>query len=231
MVMMSIPATFAKKSSDEFGSGRYTRIGYSWSQTGIKDGAVYDGQYGFDFVKGVSYRVHKKPIAKILKFSVDATWTDIQFSKYKDPAISGKWTSEIDETINNDYEEDGMDFNIGYMSLSYSLGVGPSVCVAPFLLLNNKALAPLHANLYFHYNPTFTAYLASQDGDVEISGAYCNMFSFGGNIVYKWIGIGIEGKWGSGKFKPVDFDTEGSLGTSKYTRKFANTCLYVQFTF
>lgn len=228
-VMMSATSLYSK-SNDAFGSGRYTRLAYSWSQTAIENGSIYDGKYAFALVKGTTYRVHKNPIAKILKFGIDATWTDIQFAKYKDPSLTGTWTSEIDNTLVTGDSSSESNFNIGYMALSYSLGVGPSVCVAPFLLLNNKLLSPLHANLYFHYCPTVTAYMASQDGDVEFSGAYCNMFNFGGNIVYKCIGIGIEGKWGSGKFKPIEFVSDG-LGSDKYKRKFANTRLYVQFTF
>lgn len=227
LALVGVASSYAE--TDVWGKGRFTRIGYSWSQTAVEDNPVYDGKFGFFLVKGTTYHVHRNPIAKILKFGIDATWMDIQFSKYKSPTTSGNWTSEIDETIGAD-DEDGGDFNIGHMALSYSFEVGPSVSVAPFLLLNNAALSHLKANLYFHYAPTFTAYLASQDGDMEFAGAYVNNWTFGGNIVYRWIGIGIEGRWGSGKFKPVAFDSEG-LGTDKYKRKFANTRLYVQFTF
>ncbi|MCM1153708.1 MAG: hypothetical protein NC328_08685 [Muribaculum sp.] len=218
-----------------WGKGRYTRLGYAIAQTAAENEPVYDGKYGFFLTKGTTYRIPSKPIAGLLKFGIDVTWFDLQVSKYDNPAYSveGGWTSEIDKTVGSYDDEDNEDFdlNIGYLGVGVGMGIGPSVSVAPFALGSSKGLMPLRATLYFHYAPSYMFYIASQDGDVELSTAFCNQFNFGGNISYRWIAVGVEGRWGSGSFKPMEFDEELGMGSEKYKRKFANTRFYVQFTF
>lgn len=159
----------------------------------------------------------------------------------------------------NDYDSDDEDFGFdadGLMDKLNSLGrwnimvgaigIGPNITVAPFSMFNNAARF-LKASIYFHYQPTFGVYLVSEDGELEASYSYCHMFQFGGKIQWKAIGLGIEGHWGHGKFKQIGFgdmfddDEEGdkseffgpeaSSSSDKLTRRFANTRIYLTFSF
>lgn len=148
-----------------------------------------------------------------------------------------------DSGYDSDYDDEEMPGfmdnieNLGHYNLQVSaLGVGVNVGVAPLSMFDNAA-RHLRACIYFHYLPTFGAVLASEDGETEASYGYCNMFDFGGKITYKAISVGIEGLWGSGKFKALDFDLsedsdDGLTGDpEKITRKFSTTRFYVAFTF
>lgn len=216
-----------------WGKGRYTRLGFAIAETAPENSLTYKGSFAFSLTKGVTYRIlPSKPIANCLLFGIDVTWIDLQFSKYKDPYEDddNKWTSDI--VMDNQYDDDDNPSipDLGYMSLSGGMGIGPSVTIAPFVFTNVKRLKPLKAQLYFHYNPTYVGYMETNDGDLEFSGAFVNMLTFGGNISYKSFGVGVEGRWGEADFKPINFDSE-SLGSEKYKRKFANTRFYLQFAF
>ena len=113
-----------------------------------------------------------------------------------------------------------------------AFGVGPNISVAPFAFLNN-GLSCLRASVYFHYQPAMSLYLKSENGDIELAPAFCNMFDFGGMLTYRAISLGVEGRWGKGKFKPIGFNTLSIDDDSeeKVTRKFATTRLYISFAF
>lgn len=224
-----------------WGRGRFLRLGYAIAQSGDDMNPVEKGKYGFFLTKGTTYLFPKTPLAGMVKIGLDAVWFDLQFTKYNSPYESMKWTSEFEEIDNGyDYDDDDdmdFDFNIGCMGLGVGMGIGPNVSVAPFALTSIDIMKPLRVSLYFHYSPTVQLYMRSDHGDVEFSTAFCNMMNFGGTLTYRKISLGIEGRWGKGKFKPLDFDSflgdddEDSLGSQKYTRRFANTRLYIQFAF
>lgn len=227
-----------------WGKGRFTRLGYAIAQTAEEYSPVEKSKFSFFLTKGTTYLFPKKPIAGLLKIGLDAVWFDIQATKYNSPYSSLNWTSEfVEEPTNSEYEDfeeeiTDIDLNIGCWGVSMGMGIGPNVSVAPFALTSITGLQPLRVSLYFHYAPTMQLYLKSQDGDVELSSAFCHMMNFGGTLSYRAIGIGFEGRWGKGKFKPLDFSSIGeegdeseSLGAEKYTRRFANSRIYIQFRF
>lgn len=232
-------------SSAIWGRGRYMRLGYVFAQTGDDFSPVSKEQYAFFIQKGTSFNLHKKPVGNMVKFRLDVNWFDFQFSKYKNPYEKMPWTSEIEQSSSSlipDIDDDmipGMGFikdidfnNLGTMSISASVGVGPSVSVAPFVMTNQKRLHPLRVSAYFHYSPTMMMYMKSQEGDIELSNAFVNTLSWGLNINYRVISLGMECRWGNANFKPLDFGAilgEDSGGVEKYNRKFANTRLYIQF--
>lgn len=218
-----------------WGKGRFTRIGYAFAQTAGKGNPIEQGQYSFFATKGTSFRFPSKAIGGVLKFGIEVSWLDFQFSKYNDATSNLTWTSEInkDQSLwDSFYEDVEEELNLGCMAISAGVGVGPNVSVAPFANKSGSILQPLRASVYFQYSPTFQAYIKSQNDDDELSTAFCHMMNFGGAITYKSFSIGVEARWGSGKFKPLEFDDEDedieSLGSSKYTRKFANTRIYIQ---
>lgn len=213
-----------------WGKGRFFRLGYAKAQTQIEGKEVEKSDWSFFLTKGTTYRIPSKPIAGMVKFGIDVTWFDLQVSKYASPYdMSEGWTSTLPDIPD---DEEDLCLNIGRLAVGAGMGIGPSVTVAPFSNMA-KGLQPLRATLYFHYAPTFSAYVQDED-EGEASYAFCNMMKFGGEIHYRWIGFGMEGRWGSGKFEPLEVDemAEGTGRTAeKYKRKFASTRFYVQFTF
>lgn len=221
-----------------WGKGRFTKIGYNWAQTAIEGCPVEKNNWSFFISKGTTFRLHSKPIAGLVKIGLDVVWFDFMVAKYKTPqAYLDLWGDDDWSNDFGDEDYDEFDTNLGRYSLNIGMfGFGPNVGVAPFANSDIKALRPLRASVYFHYQPTVTAYLMSENGETEASFAYCNMFDLGGAITYRGISLGIEGKWGSGKFKALDSDFDEDEGfdigfSNKFKRKFANTRLYVQFTF
>lgn len=237
--------TYAAENDDIWGKGRFLRIGYANVQTGDGMNPVEKNKFGFFLTKGTSYLFPKQPIAGLLKVGVDAVWLDMQLSKYKSPYANTVWTSEFE--YDNDYKYDdeggsGMDIldklagNVGHMSMTFAMGVGPVVTVAPFALSKVNIMKPLKASVYFHYCPTMGMYARMDSGDMEMATGFCNMMDFGFNLTYRAIGVGVEGHWGKGKFKPLDFesllgDADDSVGSSRYKRSFANTRVYLQVRF
>lgn len=210
-----------KSDDDVWGRARYTNIGYSFAQTGDDINPVDKGQFGVSITKGRTFLFPNKAVADIVKFGFDVNFTDISFAKYKkvtnlDPDFSegeGSWFSDL-----------------GKMSVMLGVaGIGPNVTVAPFARMDNAARY-VKASVYFHYQPTFGIYMASLDDDMEAAFAYCNMFQFGGKVTWKNWGLGVEGHWGSGKFKRLEFDEGFGFG-GKIKRKFANTRLYLSLDF
>ena len=220
--------------------GRFTKLGFNFASTGDGFNAVDKSQYSFTLSKGASYMFPSRPVAGMLKFGFDMTWFDFTFTKYKTPSygVGGGWTSEIEHDYDNGYyddEEEDFDLNLGRMSLSLgALGIGPRVSIAPFSGMNN-ALRYLRGSIYFHYQPTVTAYAVSEDGNGDAAFAYVGMWRFGGCLQYRRIGLGVEGYWGKGKFSPISlasfyddgFDDDGE----KIERKFAATRLYLSLSF
>lgn len=228
-----------------WGKGRFTRLGYSWSNT-TGNGITEDGKFSFFLTKGTTYYFPKTPIAKMLKIGVDAVWFDAQVTKYKSIDAGSVVSSALDgidgvdedikdqvnEVIDDVTDEVGFDpTKIGTWGLSLAMGVGPNVSIAPFALTNIKIMQPLRLSAYFHYAPTVMLYMKSDD-NIEVSTAYVNMMNFGFNLQYRKLALGYEYRWGNGKFKPISFGEEdGEAGSNKYTRHFANNRLYIQFTF
>lgn len=228
-----------------WGKGRFTRLGYAWAQTADEYSPIEKSKFSFFITKGTTFYFPKTPIAKMLKIGIDAVWFDAQVSKYGNGYTDLTWTSEFEPMEHHDADgeddEDGgflnFDLNkIGTWGLSLAMGIGPNVSVAPFALTDIKIMQPLRLSVYFHYAPTVMLYMRSQNDNIELSTAFVNMMNLGFNLQYRKIALGYEARWGKGKFKPMDFGSflgagDDSLGSNKYTRRFANNRLYLQFTF
>ncbi|MCH5242994.1 MAG: hypothetical protein J1F67_11370 [Muribaculaceae bacterium] len=219
--------------SDIWKRNKYFKFVYPIAQSKATGSALEKGKYGVAIGYGHTFLFPKQPLWGLVKFGFDANWMDFQYVKYHNYDSAG---GNLIEGGENFLDKLG---NLGRMSMQIGiLGIGPNATVAPFSMMDNQARF-LKASIYFHYQPTVGAYMMSQDGDFESSFAYCNMFRFGGNIRWKMIGIGIEGFWGSGKFKPLDLngfmDDEDDFiiadKPSKVKRKFASTRLYISLNF
>lgn len=229
--------------NDVWKKNNYTNLGYSISQTGTDYSAIQDSKFSFFITKGNTYYWPKsKPWFGMLKVGLDIRWLDMQVTKFKTESAGWEDWDESDPWDDDDNNFIGSDMldkvmNLGCYNLTMgAFGFGPSVGVSPFAKMSN-GLRHLRASLYFHYQPAVTAYILSQDGETEFSWAYTGMWDFGGKITYRFISFGVEGRWGNGKFKPLDFsglfgdDEDSGTPAAKINRKFANTRIYVGFTF
>ena len=219
-------------------SGKYTSIFYAPSASCTELGYKSKSAWTFGLNKGTSYFFPSRPIAGMLKVGFDVRWFDLSVTRYKKNNYEyvGAEAYDWDDDYEDEWEDDFLpdigryDIHIG------AFGIGPVVSVAPFSSFDNEARF-IRATLYFHYQPTFGLHLLSEDGDMETSTAYCNMMDFGGKIQYRRFAIGVEGKWGTGKYSNLvssdDFydDYESDSSSGKLKRKFSSTRLFISFTF
>ncbi|MDE5662461.1 MAG: hypothetical protein K2I37_00285 [Muribaculaceae bacterium] len=170
------------------------------------------------------------------------------------------WVSDmIGNNVSGDADIDcprTTEFNHMSMMLG-ALGVGPTLTVAPLTFMDNQA-ASLRLNLYFHYQPTFgcnlyhtnTQYKDYKESDLLAEMGYVNMFDWGFKLQWKTFGLGMECRWGSGKlnnstfspetlwwnntsYNPSEINVNGAEDPydGRYTRKFAETRIYLDFVF
>jgi hypothetical protein len=195
-------------------------------------GKAIDSKFGFMIRKDHTYFLHKKAIGNVVKIGIDAIWSDVTVTKYDTGEHTKDWFNSFDLDL-DDYLDDELDdvsdykkYNIGLWTINYSLGIGPSVTIAPFAN-SSSGIRFLKVKLYGHFKPTYSILIVSDDNDTDAQSGYCSMFDFGGRISYKIISLGIDGSWGNGKFESL-IDSENDIKT-KY--KFASTRFYLAFNF
>lgn len=195
----------------------------------------YKSQAAFSFTWGKTYYLHKKPIAKMVKFGLDLTWMDINYARYK----KGKGLKfnipsdeDFDDYIGGDYpgydgeypgydDEDLLNINLGMHQVEVGVGIGPSVTVTPFRPLNIKALNYVKLATYFHWLPSYSGVIRTRDGETVmnpstgmyeegenetvVNHGFCNFFKFGIGLSWKALTIGFEHRWGSAKYNTESF--------------------------
>lgn len=220
-------------------NNKYTMISYAPSTDVTVDGAYKeDAKFSFALTKGNTYYLHSKPIGGILKIGLDLRWFDLQATKYEkiDYETSDNWQDSPSFGDEDDDEILEMLDDIGRWDLHIGMGIGPTVTVAPFSMFDN-ASKHIRLSFYGHYQPSFGINLISQDGDVESSTAFCNMYNYGGKLVYRRISLGIEKQWGEGKYKQLTIfnddeeDDNSPIPSIKHKRKFSSLRFYVAFSF
>lgn len=209
----------ASDSEDMPARNKFTNIGFSYSKLKQDGMPELKSDIGVNFTKGTTYFLHK-PIAHRLRFGIDAVWTDINYSNYKVTYINPEYPEYPDKTTMHEVE-------IGVQ-------VGPS---ANFNIHRNSEL---HA--YFRYAPSFSGFY---NGD-EFQAGFGNFFVGGASVSWKFIGAGIEARFGSSKYKQYlslsdyghdDYDTtyveeqEEESGSDKVKTKFHGYRAYITFRF
>ena len=129
--ILTVSVCFAQ-SDDNRLRKKYINLGFintTMSQGGQPD---LKSNYGASFTVGRTFYLHKKPIAGFLRFGIDATWFDINYTNYDIKRI-GYWGSE-------EYQ---------YHQGEISMHVGPSITLTPVKQFN--------INGYFRYAPSFSA--------------------------------------------------------------------------
>lgn len=177
-----------------WGRRKYWNIGYGWGTLNNVDfGEKYDSEMGFSLSRGRVIYVHKKPVAGMLKFGIDLG-LDVSYSKYKE-----KDRGAYDRSL---YVDDEEDESLGLHSIDVGLAVGPSVTINPVSKLKVKA--------FFHVVPSYSMLIVEDDAHHS----YKTAFTYGGEVTWSRVGIGIEGYTGTAKYKSVMDETMDNLDDS-----------------
>ena len=163
-------------------------INLSFTNATLSQDNVQDlkSNYGAAFTVGRTYFLHK-PIGDMLRFGIDATWFDINYTNYDIEHIT-YWSTD----------------KYQYHQSEISMNVGPSVTLEPI-----KKFA-IHA--YFRYAPTFAVIYT--ENDKIFYGNYASMWVTGGNLSYGVLGVGIEHRFGNLSYKPFKSADSENLNAS-----------------
>lgn len=193
---------------------KFFNIFYTNSTLKLEDAVDKKSRFGVGFNIGNTYFLHRRPLAGMVKFGLDAVWTDFNYVNYDKGNFKFSIPSEDDYDDFNDFDEDDDEFmsgGLGWHKLDIGIGVGPSVHVAPFSSFSN-GLEHLRAQLYFHFTPSMSILLMSDDDETKAHYGFSPVFNFGGVISWKAIAVGLEGRWCSAKYSDLDFGGEEEGG-------------------
>lgn len=172
---------------------KYLNIGYITKHSltnQLVASEEWKSDFGASFAFGKTFYLHKKPLLRMIKFGLDATWTDISYTKYAEPEwleyAPGGMTGITDDGFGEDEDyTDGLeeDIDMGIHQIDLSMHIGPSITVNP--------VGHLKVAAYFHYVPTYSVLLI----DDSVGHGYASTFAFGASIAFKAISVGIEQRW------------------------------------
>lgn len=157
---------------------KFTNVGFVYSHLGMGEYPKLHSDFGVNLTKGRTYYLHR-PIAGMLRFGIDAVWTDLNYANYK---------------VNEYYT---VDMNSDYMNSFCIHEMGVGVQVGPSVTVN--LFKRLQASAYFRYNPSL--YCMYSD---DFSAGFGNMFTGGFSLNYGVFGLGVETRFGKSKMKVLD---------------------------
>lgn len=170
----------------------YANIAYVTQTLSDTEGeAEYEGKWGASISWGRTFFLHKKPIARMMKFGVDWSWLDINASQY---SFIGSELFKEKERYNLFHGDAGMQ-------------VGPSFTINP--------VHHLKLSVYYRLTPSYSMLYFMEDE--EIYNSFALFTNMGASISWKLISLGIEMRSGKadygevyyGKFSPDYTDKEG----------------------
>ncbi len=193
---------------------------------------AFTSDWGLALKLGRNYSLHKKPIANTLKFNMDFTYFDLNFTHFKaegdgktklyDSAAVWQETTD-DETEERSY----IPWCLQKYKADFGMAVGPSLTIAPFNYLNGvNGLHYLKFNVYYHFgyhvsilwmanddkldvaeeNPrdTSQSYLdKNESANLKMNWGHGITSTFGFSMSWKMIGIGYEIRHTNLKYKSV----------------------------
>ncbi|MBB4035789.1 hypothetical protein GGR21_001684 [Dysgonomonas hofstadii] len=172
--------------------GTYLNFNYVSSKLkNTSDKSSLKNNYGAAITIGHTFYLHKEPLWNMVRFGIDWTIFDLNFSQYFD-------------TYFDDYEDDKVKIYQGEAGMH----VGPSITVTPLNGLNISG--------YFRYAPSYAAIY--DDYSENFSGTYGSFFVSGLSVSYKLISLGIENRWGSAKYK-FDYEEDEYEEPTSYKQK------------
>ena len=174
---------FSEVSAQEYSPRkRYINLSYSSYDLKLDDSSPLKSNFGAAFTVGKTYFLHKKPVAGMLRFGIDATWFDANYANYE---VEYPYDEEYDEIEKTNYHQ-----------VELGMQVGPSITISPLKKLNIQG--------YFRYAPSFSALYA----DEGVYGNYASLFVTGARVTYRFIGLGVEYRFGNSNYKEIGGDDE-----------------------
>ncbi|HIW64635.1 MAG TPA: hypothetical protein H9879_00150 [Candidatus Alistipes intestinipullorum] len=165
---------------------KYFNIGYVNQKLLDKSyGGEIKSDLGVSLSNGKTYYLHKKPLAKMIKFGIDFSWLDINYAKYT--------LESIDEGSFEVYSTPMHQAEIG-------MQVGPSVTINP--------IHHLKVGGYFRVTPSYSM-LYMDDTFHHHYVTFCNA---GCTVAWKIVSLGVEWRWGTAKYDGLTFDESAFEG-------------------
>lgn len=150
---------------------KYSQISYGKNTIKLDDWKM-KSDFAINYTNGLTFYVHEEEIIDLLRFAIDATWTDFTYAKYtRTLPLEGK---------NKDYK---------FHQFDYALNVGPSAHINP--------IDDVYVHAYFRYAPAYSLLT----GDKQIYGNYATYFVTGISVSYSFIALGFEGRFGNCNYK------------------------------
>lgn len=165
-----------KKKKGVWDRKKFMNLSYGMQTLTPDFGDEIPGKMSFAYVSGRNIYLHRKPIAGMIKFSIDLG-ADINYAQYGD--LSGEYN------MSSVMPEDSKGIS-GRHQLDVGLFVGPAISVNP--------VSDLKVSAYFRAVPAFSGILLDM---TEINGAFVPYFTYGAEISWRWIGLGFECRTGS----------------------------------
>lgn len=165
---------------------KYMNIGYcSMNLDGMP---VPESKFGFSYSIGRTYYLHKKPIARMIKFGLDLSYIDVTFASFDNS--NGKGLTFAGEG------EDALEIDLKRNYMGYTLQFGPSVTVNP--------VSELKVSAYGRFAPSVGFITMNDYAYVQ----FVPYVTCGLSVSYKVIGIGVEGRWGKADYKGFSLDED-----------------------
>lgn len=225
---------------------KYWKLGFGNPTLERTDGEdmTWKTDFAVSVQRGKTIYFHSKPLWGMVKIGLDYGFMDLSYAKLKlksfdvsnselptVPGISSGSNDGFDEIESSD--PDGsflsmMGVDLGMHKFEYGFHVGPSVSVNPWNHLIVSA--------YFHAMPTASGILEND----KFSYGFGCATAAGVSVSYKAISVGVEGVWGTIKYRQVSFsedEGEGDYGgdnlfkTKNFKLKQKGPRFYVAFRF
>lgn len=178
------------------GGNKVTSLGYttgSFDLGGTDDS--FKSRWGLTFRANRNVYFHKSAIAGLvkigLKFGLDVNYMNFE-----------KGHGNLSDVITGG---DGYDdsFALGKHYVTGGLAIGPTVTVMPFAMFSDADLARIKIRPYFNVVPSYSAFIVSDEDDMEVHGAFTCFFSGGFEIIWRKLSLGFEWKSGKARYKDL----------------------------
>lgn len=170
-------------------SSQYIHLGFVSQSLKSRDytDLKWKSDFGLQFSLGKTFYLHRKAIGNVLKFGLDWSFIDVNYAKYSAPDVLDN--ESIPSYIDNPEKDDFHQVDMG-------MHFGPSITINP--------VGYLKLSGWWHYAPTASIMI---HGDNKQSTSFTSFFTVGGAISWKALSVGIEGRWGTAKFKDFELDS------------------------
>ena len=223
----------AERQRDAWGKNTYLNISLNKTEFSSEEfpstnkpfAREYDSDLSVGLQFGHTFNFHKNPIGSVLFIGLDYTWTDLNYSTFKEIETPKEFQDGDNAKV--------LPWHHKKTLLSYGMSVGPSMTFYPFTSMRKKGTDKIRLQLYFHVGYNVQGAIISKvndNTDIKDQWAWGHGLytAFGGNISWNFIGVGYEIRNDNSlNFKAAQkvFDT-GKMKAKENTSRF-----YLQFRF